>query len=67
MFKKVYELVKNSLISLKVFRKMRRKRDNVSMTFVTNAEGDFVDKNNQSRKESLIEKESLLFKNQIIN
>jgi hypothetical protein len=36
------------------------------MTFVTNAEGDF-DKNNQSRKESLIEKESLLFKNQIIN
>ena len=67
MFKKVYELVKNSLISLKVFNKMRRKRDNVSMTFVTNAEGDFVDKNNQSRKESLIEKESLLFKNQIIN
>ena len=67
MFKKVYELVKNSLMSLKVFNKMRRKRDNVSMTFVTNAEGDFVDKNNQSRKESLIEKESLLFKNQIIN
>ena len=54
-------------MSLKVFNKMRRKRDNVSMTFVTNAEGDFVDKNNQSRKESLIEKESLLFKNQIIN
>ena len=66
MFKQVYELLKNSLISLKVFKKLRRKRDNVSMTFVTNAEGDF-DKNNQSRKESLIEKESLLFKNQIIN